>query len=383
MTDGGTTVIASTAMQPHGPKARLGHRPSLDGVRGVAIACVVLNHTVGYPAMGFTGVDLFFVLSGFLITTLLLEEYAQNGQVSLGNFYRRRALRLLPALVAFLAVFLVYASVRGLVRGGTFDQALFGVAAGLGYFTNIAMGIEPSTIPYELRHLWSLAIEEQFYIVWPPLLFFVLRGRKRLALGVLALAVVFSVLQQIRLVHDGAISQRIVFGTDTRISSIAFGCMVALALALSSSARGRVESFARTVMPLTLACFLSLLLIHPRVSLFSAWVLLFGASCALLIVVALDSRSRLARVLSVSPLTFLGRISYSLYLWHVAIFWAFGLHTVPELRDVPALALSLACALASYYLVEMPFLRRKLRLRSSPEPELRIPALPALSPAAP
>jgi peptidoglycan/LPS O-acetylase OafA/YrhL len=368
-------------MQPHGPKARLGHRPALDGVRGVAIACVVLNHTVGYPAMGFTGVDLFFVLSGFLITTLLVEEYAQNGRVSLANFYRRRALRLLPALVAFLAVFLVYASVRGLVRGGTFEQALFGVAAGLGYFTNIAMGIQPSTIPYELRHLWSLAIEEQFYVVWPLLLFFALRGRKRLALGVLALAVILSVVQQIRLVHDGAISQRIVFGTDTRISSIAFGCMVALALALSSSARGRVESFARTVMPLALACFLSLLLIHPRVSLFSVWVLLFGVSCALLIVVALDERSRLARVLSISPLVFLGRISYSLYLWHVAIFWAFGLHTVPEVMDVPALALSLACALASYYLVEMPFLTRKRRLRSTPETELRVPALPALSPA--
>jgi peptidoglycan/LPS O-acetylase OafA/YrhL len=376
-------VIPSTAMDSHGPKARLGHRPALDGVRGVAIACVVLNHTVGYPAMGFTGVDLFFVLSGFLITTLLLEEHARNGRVSLGDFYRRRALRLLPALVVFLAVFLVYASVRGLVRGGTFDQALFGVVAGLGYFTNIAMGIEPSAIPYELRHLWSLAIEEQFYVVWPPLLFFVLRGQKRLALGVLALAVVVSVFQQIRLVQEDAISQRIVFGTDTRISSIAFGCMVALALALSSSARTRVESFARTVAPLAFACFLSLLLVHPRVSLFSAWVLLFGASCAILIVVALDSRSRLARVLSVPPLIFLGRISYSLYLWHVAIFWAFGLHTVPELMDVTALTLSFACAMASYYLVEIPFLRRKRRLTSSSDTELRVPGLPALSPAAP
>jgi len=203
-------------MEPHGPQARLGHRPSLDGVRGVAIACVVLNHTVGYPGMGFTGVDLFFVLSGFLITTLLLEEHAQNGRVSLGNFYRRRALRLLPALVAFLAVFLVYAAVRGPVRGMNFDEALFGVAAGLGYFTNIAMGFEDNAIPFELRHLWSLAIEEHFYIVWPPVLFLVLRGRKRLALGVLGVAIVLSVVQQIRLVEDGAISQRIVFGTDTR-----------------------------------------------------------------------------------------------------------------------------------------------------------------------
>ena len=370
-------------MEPHGPQARLGHRPSLDGVRGVAIACVVLNHTVGYPGMGFTGVDLFFVLSGFLITTLLLEEHAQNGRVSLGNFYRRRALRLLPALVAFLAVFLVYAAVRGPVRGMNFDEALFGVAAGLGYFTNIAMGFEDNAIPFELRHLWSLAIEEHFYIVWPPVLFLVLRGRKRLALGVLGVAIVLSVVQQIRLVEDGAISQRIVFGTDTRISSIAFGCIVAVALALSTSARVRVESFARTVFPLVFACFLVLLFIHPRVSLFSAWMVLYGACCALLIVVALDDRTRLARVLSVRPLAFLGKISYALYLWHVAIFWAFGLRTVPELMDVPALALSFAFALASYYLVEMPFLRRKRRLRSAPDGEHRVPSLPALSPAAP
>lgn len=356
----------------------LGYRPALDGIRALAIACVVLHHTIGFPATGFTGVDLFFVLSGFLITTLLLEEHARHGRVSLGNFYRRRALRLLPALFVLLGVFLAYSVLKVLIRGGSLDQAIFGVVAGIGYFSNIAMATDPTAMPNELRHLWSLAIEEQFYLLWPPILLLLFRARLRLALFALGALVALSLGQQIRLYLEGAGAERIAFGTDTRSTSILLGCMVAVALA--TAARPRIEALARTLAPLAIACFLALLAVLPGLRLFSAWVLLFALSCACLIVLALDGRSSFARALSVRPMVFLGRISYSLYLWHIPIYWVLGLGAYAELMDAPALALSLGCAVASYYLVELPFLRRKRQSRRSTEPaDGRAPAARSLT----
>ena len=358
---------------------RLGHRPALDGIRALAIVLVLANHTVEFPETGFSGVELFFVLSGFLITTLLLEEHARNGVVSFRAFYRRRALRLLPALVAFLAVFLAYASIRALVEGGDMDRALFGVAAGLGYFTNIALATDPSSIPSELPHLWSLAIEEQFYLVWPPVLFLLLGGRRRLALGFLAVVFCLAVLQQIRLYESGADWARIMFGTDTRSTSVVLGCI--LALAFTTTARQTIEKVGRSALPLVLAVFASLLVIYPGLQLFSAWIVVFGLCCAGLVVAALDSDSRFARVLSFRPVVFLGRISYALYLWHVLVLVALGTTRSPELLDVLALVLTFACAVGSYYLVELPFLRRKAKLHSR-EPEPPAPAAaPALSPS--
>jgi peptidoglycan/LPS O-acetylase OafA/YrhL len=198
----------------------LGYRPALDGVRALAIACVVLSHTIGFPVTGYIGVDVFFVLSGFLITTLLLEEHARRGTVSLGDFYRRRALRLLPALFALLGVFLAVSIAAVLIRGGSLDRALFGVVAGTGYFTNLALAAGPPTepaMPGELRHLWSLAIEEQFYFVWPVVLL---------------------------VIFDGATAERIGYGTDTHGTPILVGCVLAVALATSvhSSKRSRERS---------------------------------------------------------------------------------------------------------------------------------------------
>jgi peptidoglycan/LPS O-acetylase OafA/YrhL len=372
--------MSLSASQEHAHAAGLGYRPALDGIRAVAIACVVLNHTFGFPATGFTGVDVFFVLSGFLITTLLLDEYALAGPVSLPDFYRRRALRLLPALFVLLGVFLAFSFCSAVVRGGSLDEALFGVAAGIGYFSNIAMAAEPSSLemPNALRHLWSLAIEEQFYLLWPPILFLLLRARLRLAMVVLAAGIVLSAAQQVRLTLDGASDARVAFGTDTRITSILIGCM--LAALLATAARARVESLGKTLAPLVLSCFLALLFIAPDLTFFTPWVLLLGLSAAGLILRALDGSSLLAKALSLRPMVFLGRISYSLYLWHIPVYVALGVGTTAELMDIPALGLALACAIASYYLVELPFLRRKRRARASNEAEAAAPAIPALSP---
>ena len=148
----------------------------------MAIAAVLLYHTAALLPGGHFGVDLFFVLSGFLITTLLLEEQARKGTISLRAFYRRRALRLLPALFALLAVFLAVATVAAVTGGRSLAKDVFGVVAGVGYFSNVAMVGEPSIrpMPEELRHLWSLAMEEQFYLLWPLVLVLLLRRSPRL-----------------------------------------------------------------------------------------------------------------------------------------------------------------------------------------------------------
>ena len=338
----------------------LGYRPALDGIRALAILAVVLGHATGFPASGYLGVDIFFVLSGFLITTLLLDERLRTGAVSLRAFYRRRAYRLLPALFFLLAVFVVVSALGVLANRSPFDEAIFGVLAGLGYFSNFAIATEAGAraMPSELTHLWSLAAEEQFYIVWPAVLFVVLQGRLRLALGVLVGGLLLTTAEQLRLFFEGASWARIGFGVDTRSTSILVGCL--LAVLLASGARPRVEAAARWVGPPAIVALGILLLWDPGRAVFAGPLLLAAIGSAMLILLALDTGSLLARALSTPPLVFLGRISYSLYLWHLPVFVAFGISgSRVELMDLPALGVALACAIGSYYLVEMPFLRRK------------------------
>lgn len=342
---------------------RLGYRPALDGLRAIAITGVVLYHTGGLIPGGYLGVDLFFVLSGFLITTLLLGEWAERGAVSLGSFYRRRALRLLPALFVLLAIFLALAVILAVVEDRSLRKDVFGVAAGIGYFSNFAMTGEPTirAMPDEIRHLWSLAAEEQFYLLWPPILFVVLRGRTRLALGVVAAGVAFMTLRQLQLYLDGASWQRMAFGVDTRSVSILVGCVLALAMMLP---RRQWLPRSQWWELVAVGCLLGFILFDLGRELFVGPLLVFSVCCAVLIVRALDERSRLASLLSLGPLVFLGRISYSLYLWHLPVFVAFGINRQQvELTAVPAVGIAIALAVASYYLIELPFLRRKHRPR--------------------
>lgn len=350
------------------PRARLGYRPALDGLRAIAIASVVLFHTGGILPGGGRGVDLFFVLSGFLITTLLLEEHAERGTISLRSFFKRRALRLLPALVVLLGVFLAVASVAAIVDDRSQGKDLFGVAAGLGYFSNIAMAGEPMThpMPEELRHLWSLAQEEQFYLLWPLSLIVLLRWRSRRVTAIVAAGVALTALRQLQLYVDGASSGRLAFAPDTRSMAILVGCLLALVLARSSRTQApHVRWLTPVVVPITIG----LLFLPAARWMFPGPLLLFSAGCAALIVLVLDTNSLLARLLSLAPMVFLGRISYSLYLWHFPIFVLFGLNTVGRhhavLPALAAIASALVCATASYYFVELPFLRRKRRAGSA------------------
>ncbi len=216
-------------MQPLKQQApfRLGHRPALDGLRGIFVLTVVALHA-GIPFMqgGGLGVDGFFVLSGFLITCLLLQEWQRHGVISLNGFYVRRALRLLPAFYSVLAVIGIITMVcltgdlavdtqRGLLLSFLYCSNWFTVFFGENH---VGLGL--------LLHTWSLGIEEQFYLVWPVLLIGLLRLRlreMRLVAVIGTLAVVAS-LRRVWLVMIGTSFARMSFGTDTRVDALLIGC---------------------------------------------------------------------------------------------------------------------------------------------------------------
>ena len=179
----------SPAATPALDAAKLGYQPSLDGVRALAVGVVMGTHTdlPGFKRGGGFGVDVFFVLSGFLITTLLLEERAETGRISLGSFYVRRALRLFPALLAVLAAvaFYAYAFADPQLRDDLLAEAAYAIT----YTTNFGWlhGLNDAW----LGHTWSLALEEQFYLLWPPTLLVIVSRLGRRTLGpLLTVAVV-------------------------------------------------------------------------------------------------------------------------------------------------------------------------------------------------
>jgi peptidoglycan/LPS O-acetylase OafA/YrhL len=335
-----------------------GYVPALDGIRAVAIALVVSYHLTGFPAGGWLGVDLFFVLSGFLITTLLLRRW---GKESVGVFYQRRALRLIPALVVLLLVMLAV------------DRSIFGALAGLGYFSNIVMaGGHPASFPASLTHLWSLAQEEQFYLVWPIVLFTAIRFGTKVALSIAVAGVAASVIVAVTLFADGASGYRLFYAPDTRAASILVGCALALAMTIRPLDLRRFEILALAAFPA-----LVVVMDYTRLSVSGPPTLLFALIAAVLIGRAILADSAIARALSRAPVVFVGRISYSLYLWHYPIFVWLGVTAVGVgWLDGLALGLALAAACASYYLVEVPFLRRKSALGPSKPSRARAELLP-------
>ena len=346
-----------------------GYRPALDGLRGVAIALVVSWHAFGWPARGFLGVHLFFVLSGFLITTLLLQEWRERGDVSLRSFYRRRGLRLLPALAALLAVYTGLHVVRSLASSDHHDlsTALEGVLYSAFYVANVvqASGV---VLPVPLNHLWSLAAEEQFYLLWPFLLVLALRYRVRpgwLEAGLVA-AVLLVVLERVRLALQDAPMERLYYAPDTTFDPILIGCLLGLWYVLGRAPYPlRSAALVRwLVLPAVVLVALPVIWAGPAWGpIHWSWVLPFALGTAVVIwAVATNGSRLLVRALAFAPLVALGKISYSLYLWHPLVIWS-GLRL---LGIPPALGVALAVpvATASYFLVERPFLRRKRRERA-------------------
>lgn len=335
------------------PTAPLGHRPELDGLRGLAVLAVVAFHA-GAPVGrgGWLGVDVFFVLSGFLITTLLLEERAATGRVALGAFYARRALRLLPAVLALLAVLGLLVA-AGLV-GARFIEAAPWV---LLYIANWQRVVGEST---PLVHLWSLSVEEQFYVLWPLALLALLRllpSPRHHAL-VLGVAVVGIAVARTGLYATEAISaERAYFGSDLRADALLLGCL--LAVARCAGWTERVALWIRRALWPALAG-LAVVLVLPASPFGGYGPLLFGPvdGAAFVVVAAVVTMPAVLPWLRWQPLVRLGVLSYAVYLWHLPVMW---LLPSPIGRLAVGVPVSLVAALVSRRLIEEPALRLKQR----------------------
>jgi peptidoglycan/LPS O-acetylase OafA/YrhL len=350
---------------------RLGHRPWLDGVRGAAILIVLLEH-FRFVTGGFLGVDLFFVLSGFLITTLLLEEWERGGRISLRRFYLRRALRLVPTLAALILFGLAFTHFfRSPEEAAVFRREALVVACYVANWTNLHNTPLPT-----LGHAWSLSLEEQFYIVWPLLLCVLLRTRSRRAVvlcvfaGILAsCALRFAMYVEYRAAgKPHAELMRMYLGLDTRADALLTGCLIGALAVWGRLPNGRLARFAIAVAATASAVWVGVLVAthHMGKPLFyQGMFTLVAFGFGSVIVHLLVNPARVwRRVLEFPPLVGLGRISYGLYLVHVpVIFWMSGGKVGPAhpAETLGAVLATLGAALVSFYLIERPFLRLKSR----------------------
>ncbi|HEY5245256.1 MAG TPA: acyltransferase [Acidimicrobiales bacterium] len=375
-----TSVDAPTAVTGQ-------YLPALDGLRAFAVAGVFAYHLgFGWASGGYLGVDLFFVLSGFLITSLLLEEWVTTARIRLGSFWARRARRLLPALFLVLVAIAVYVVLNGRfgppgsaaqvdlsgLRGDDL-ATLFYVANWHAIFAHQSYFAQFSA-PSPLEHTWSLAIEEQFYLVWPPVLLLILtlaRGAwRRVGMIVTVVGALASAGLMALLYHPAADPTRLYFGTDTHAFDMLAGATIAMIAAARPQPGRRARLALHVAAPLAaVALGVFWVTAGTTTGLPKGWMFQGGfLVCAVLAAIVIaDARQfhqgPLAAVLSTQPLRWIGMISYGIYLWHWPIIvYLNGARTgwpQPWL-DLARVGLTLVLATASYYLVERPIRQRRL-----------------------
>ncbi|WP_018760621.1 acyltransferase family protein [Arthrobacter sp. 135MFCol5.1] len=361
----------SAAERPALPGTGLiaGRKHALDGLRTIAVAGVFFFHTAtDLVPGGSIGVDVFFTLSGFVITLLIMKEWSTTGRLHLGIFYAKRLARLWPALLALCAVILV----AGLLfpASGWGGQAGF-VLPAAAYVMNLAhFGVFGDSIAGEtLGPTWTLAVEEQFYLVWPLLLLVMLRLWKvrTVAFATLAVAGAF-LLNRILLVTEGQPLARIYNGPDTRADELLIGCALALlftSVRTGSRLHGGLVSVARWGAPLAAITLGAALFLFREPDTPGVWFTVFWAagpavlallSAVLIGALVLEPAGFLARILSHPWLANPGRdLSYAMYLWHLPVYLLL-------MRLIPALPLRIALtavltvlvAYASFRFVERP-----------------------------
>lgn len=339
--------------------------PELDGLRGIAIVMVVGFHAglPGFGIGGYLGVDVFFVLSGYLITSILLRE-RETGRIDVLGFYFRRTLRLAPALI-MLGLALVAIDPLLLHNSGQVRDDLI---SSVGYIANWTRAFDRGT-PMYLGHVWSLSIEEQFYLFWPLLLSAILGafGRHQAIVVVVVMACASWLWRAVLFTQGGTIN-RIYNGTDTRLDALFIGCVLAMAFSHHGGVRSRYPTLQTKLAVVGVAAFAAMFAIarYDSPFMYVAGFAIAGLSTATVILACVsDQDNLLKKAMRIQPLVYIGRISYSLYLWHYPIFlivWIKWGQTNQALvwSTIPLVAV---LAMASYHFVEQPCLRWRSEVR--------------------
>jgi peptidoglycan/LPS O-acetylase OafA/YrhL len=362
------------------------HWPALDGWRGLTIWVAICVHAGYFTAGGVLSLDTFFVLSGFLITGLLLGEWERSDRIDLPAFWARRARRLLPALFVVLGAVLAYAAFLASPVG--LDQLRGDVVAALGYVVNwhfLASGqsyFSAFTTPSPVLHLWSLAVEEQFYLLWPPIVLGVLTlARRRMArlatiamVGVIAVVgACASAITMAVLYRPGGDPSRVYYGTDTRAQAMLVGAALAVVVELHGPLRSWIG---RSVLSLATPVGFAIV-VAPWFATNATWThdLFYGhfgllaysvATAVVIWRLAQPAPGVLGRGLAWGPVRAIGNFSYEMYLWH----WPTYLVLTPQRVGSHGLALLatrlsvvVVLAWATHRMIEEP-IRRGVRLRS-------------------
>jgi peptidoglycan/LPS O-acetylase OafA/YrhL len=364
---------------------RLGFRPALEGLRGIAFVMVFVDHTRWFPKLQFGGVAiyLFFGLSGFLVTTQLVAEAGRYGKVDIPRFFTRRILRLAPALALMLGVWIVVVALfphagwttttPGGGSPGPTDLAVAarGAVGALGLLTNWLDILQLYGGRFALGHLWFVAVQEQLYLIWVPVLVVLLCRARRLVVPAALSLAALSLVESLVLMHGRANWLRIYAGTDTRATAILLGCAAAMWWS-----EGRLDWLGRSAVRVIASVLVVGSLAWALVGLSApagsstravAWVLATLAGPLLVVVLVVARSGWLTRILSHRTLVYLGSRSYALYLWHyVWLTWWAG----AGLLGIGAgLLASLVCAEAFWRLVE----ERALKLARHRRPEPAVP----------
>lgn len=372
-------------------ETRLSYIPGLDGLRAISVIAVILYHAHLPIWGGFGGVEAFFVISGFLITALLLAEWRDHAAIDIVRFWQRRARRLFPPLAALLVGTLLLAIAVG---GSEFVKVAKDLPAAIFYSMNwhlVWSGrsyFEPMARPPLLQHLWSLAVEEQFYFLW-PLLFVagmrLLRGRGMLIVT-LAAALGSAVLMAV-LYRPGTDPSRIYYGTDTRAAGVLFGAALAFlwnpgVVQLPTNRRSGLIADIAGVLALSglLVCFLWMSDIHP--TLYRGGFAIIAALTGVTIGTLLNPAARIVpTILGFAPLRWIGVRSYGLYLWHWPVFMVTRPYLDVQLDSSVLLLMRLLVVgilvELSYRYIELPARRGAIgrwwqRMRAAPSPSLAL-----------
>jgi peptidoglycan/LPS O-acetylase OafA/YrhL len=384
-------ISGFTSAIPTSSGFRLGQRPALDGLRGLAALAVLLTH-FGLFRGGVLGLECLFVLSGFLISVLLIEEHQKTSNIALGKFYRRRFQRVLPPLIALLVIVTTVQIVLGARRPGE----IIPEALRAGFFLGNLQSLQGFSVGW-FGHTWSLALEVQFYLLWPVLFYFLLRANVRPKFIVMLTVLLIAASMGLRIAMftqrppSGPVRMqyfmRLYMGLDTHCDTLLIGCLLGTlvmwyGIPETQRFRSRLKVFA--CLSLAVMGYMLFYSHHEQEIYYCGLATLMGLLNAAVIASLLFSTPRVVRtVLESRPMVGLGRISYALYLYHIPVF--FWMRPDSLGMGFLAVVICILAATVSFYALEKPFLGRKpsTQSRASAETTQRPEASqsPALRPA--